>query len=611
MALKKIRNYFCKHWWITGLLVFSISGIAFGLCGFDGSWKDKLYKTLLMLVFHPPQEIYKDSSSLNCPLELARWLTFAAFAWAASRLFLVIIAPKWLQSQIRHIPRFKQRYLFVGFGEQAKILAKNLKKKPCRCIFLVPKEKENDKALFDELRSMKTVVLYTNFEENIVRFPEKIDKFFFVEDDEDFNMKTSVKLLEQLKSKTLSKEVNIYVRAKSEQFYSHIENELKLDNKRCENIEFHIFNQPDLIARLFVKENPMLNSPNIEINHKKLHVKGNFNVLFLGFGWQGQELLKKCICDSQFVGSTFQATIVDNDYETHYGDYPILYDECITRYNLQFKTEAVGSKAFYEWLNAHICETGENGNFNRIIISLGDDSVNIGTAKKIAKIFHKHGILNTRKIVFALVQQLKTYSNDFTAFGKLADIYTEEVIVHEKMDIIAKMVAYVYSRNEKVSKIDWQDANKEWKETKNPVLFNKDSSRAVGTNIENLRKIAGKDVAALNEAELNIIAENEHLRWNAFHFVNGIRKWDLNEINTENAKLKDKNDNLLRHGCLVSFSELDMVSAKVNEIRAQKGTIQEKADYAETDRRIVRHIPLFLNEIKKKENQCTPITLNH
>jgi len=73
----------------------------------------------------------------------------------------------------------------------------------------------------------------------------------------------------------------------------------------------------------------MLKSPNITIDHEKLQVKGEFNVLFLGFGWQGQELLKKCVCDSQFVGSNFRATIIDKDFETLHGDYLVLFDKCI------------------------------------------------------------------------------------------------------------------------------------------------------------------------------------------------------------------------------------------------------------------------------------------
>jgi len=575
------------------LLFLSALGIGLGWWGFSkqgNSFSDSLYETLRLFHLYPKDNMV----GWAWQLQWAKWITLAAFFWATFKLFFEIIAPKWLHSAKQYL-YYSKRYMFMGAGEQAKILAQDLLKKPCHCIFLLPKEKYNDVLIFNEFDYMRIVVLYTNFERSPIKFPKRVDKFFFVEEDENFNMEMAARLLEQLKSKPPTKEISIYVKTEFEQYYPFIQNELK----NCKNIEFHIFNPSDLTARLFVKEHPMLDSPNIEIDHEKLLVKGKFNLLLIGFGWQGKELLKKCICDSQFVGSSFRATIIDKDYETNYGDYSVFYDECIEEYNLQFETKTIGSVAFYKWLNHEIYH------YNRIIIASGNDNINIDIAEKITKILQTHRISNTQKIVFAHVQKLKSYSDNFTVFGKLLKIYIEEMIVHEKMDIIAKFVGYVYNRDGIVDTIDWEQAEKEWKDTKAPILFNKDSNRAVGANIENIKRIAGKSILELNDKELNIIAENEHLRWNAFHFVNGIRKLNLNEIETENAKQFGLNNNLLKHGCLVPFSDLHKVSEKVNKIREQNGTMNKrgKADYIEADRRIVQHIPLFFKEIEQLKNR--------
>jgi len=583
--MKKIKKVLRKKWWIITLLFSAVVGIVLSVIGFSKiSDTDSFYETARLFLLNVQFE--KDWQPLHWTLIIGRWLILFAFIFFSARIFIQIIAPRWWNNTKKYFPCSK-RYLFVGAGKQAKILAQNLSEKHCRCIFLLPKTKENDNALFVELNDMGAIVLYVNFEDEAMKFPQKIDKSFFMEEDENLNMEMSVRLLKQFEN------AHIYIRTESKQFYSHI--------KQYKNAEIHIFNQSDLTAGLFVKKHPMLDSPNIEIDHKKLLVKGEFNMLLLGFGWQGQELLKKCVCDSQFVGSTFRATIIDKDFETNYGDYPILFDECIKHYNLQFKTETVGSKTFYEWIDAEI------HNFNRIIIALGNDSINIDTAGKITKILHKHGKLNTEKIVFTRVQKLNSYSDDFTTFGKLTDIYTKEIIVNEVEDEIAKMVNYVYCRydvplfeeftetDKENIKIRWKWKNKEKGEK--TTLFGKDSSRAVARNIENIMKITSKNISNLNDFELDIIAENEHLRWNAFHFVNGIRKWKLNEINTHNAKLTDKNENLLKHGCIVPFSELDNVSKKVRQL----GNVNE--NYIETDRRIVCHFPLFLKEVELLKNK--------
>ena len=592
-----MKNFYKKTIFWIGIISVCVAIV--DVC--NENFLDSFYESLRLITANHQ---FEDGDKLDkyCIVRFFRFPLLALFLLFTFRLFLAILAPKWWQIIKQYFP-CSERYLFVGAGEQAKILANNLKGKGCRSIFLVSKKEENNNALFEELIDIGAIVLYVNFEDGI-KFPRKINKFFFVEEDENFNMEMSDRLFEQLKHKISKKEINIYVKTESEQFYFYIENQLKENHENCKNIEFRIFNQSDLTARLFIKENPMLKSPNIEIDHKKLLVKGEFNVLFLGFGWQGQELLKKCVCDSQFLGSTFKATIIDRDFETHYGDYFVLFDECIKHYNLQFKSETIGSKAFYEWINVEICK------FNRIIIALGNDNINIDIAEKITKILHKQGKFDTQNIIFARVQQLESYSCNFTTFGKLTDIYTKDIIVNEIEDEIAKMVNYVYIRDDEplfkeFTKTDRENIIGEWKKTS---LFNKDSSRAVARNIENLMKIADKNILELNDEELNaeelnIIAENEHLRWNAFHFVMGICEWKLDEINTENAKFKDNHGNLLKHGCLVPFSELDNVSAKVNEIKEQQGKIGNE-DYVKKDRRIVRHFPLFLKEVRlKNKNQ--------
>jgi hypothetical protein len=348
----------------------------------------------------------------------------------------------------------------------------------------------------------------------------------------------------------------------------------------------------------------------MNINTKTLSVDYNFNLLLLGFGWAGRELLKKSICDAQFKGSTFKATIMDGALETKYDYNPVLYDECIKKYNLDLISKRIGSKAFYRWII-------DNPNmFNRIIVAMGDDKTNIDTAVILAHILQAKGIgeQDIKNTVFAHVREKNKFGyfkneniSPITIFGSIEEIYTREMVIREKMDKVAKMVNYAYCRPDitQLEEKDFTDnkdkVKKEWEKA---ILFNKDSSRAVVANVKNICTIAGKfDIGKLGAEKLNILAENEHLRWNAFHLVNGIRSWKMEDIpeTNMNAKHRDKHNNLLKHGCLVDFQILNEVTVKINQnIKVYNEENKEnktEEDYQEVDRRIIRHFPLFFKEL--------------
>ena len=515
-------------------------------------------------------------------------LHLCAFFFSALFVFS-IFGRRLINSSRRFLNISANKNIFWGDSSGGKLLAQDILDTRLlqQTIFVFPHDvrddEEKEKALFEKIDSMGGIVLYRDLD-NLKRYP-KGHRHFFLTEDQNFNMEMSARLLCQLKSKTPTKDVNIYVRTESDQFYSFIENELKQNCKKCEKIVFHIFNQSDLTARLFVKENPMLESENIEIDRESLHVKGDFNVLFLGFGWQGQELLKKCVCDSQFVGIKFQATVIDRDLEKCNGDYPVLYDECIEEYNLQFVTETVGSAAFYKWIDAHILE------FNRIIISLGNDNINMDAAEKIVKILHKQGVVETQKTqkrVFARMQQVIPYTNDFTAFGNLKNMYIEEMIVHGEMDMIAKHLNFMWSNGK------YPTPEKAWSGEGTNLMWNQDSSRASALGISNALHLLGmkyvkeserkKDDRVVTAKEfhdainlaIEILAENEHKRWNAYHFTKGVRLWKMNDIDYDTLKKTDMKANQVneynRHAALVDFNQLPDLDKIINTERDRWNT---------------------------------------
>ena len=546
-------------------------------------------------------------------------------------LFLVsLFAAKAMNSLKQYIPS-PSRHLFFGAGEPARLLAKDILNNPkgCRkpaCWFVLDTRQQDDRQLFDELDAMGAVVFYLDLDapDAGMKCPtgKGVHHYFFLDDDDDLNVRLATSVLDTLRGQ--KETTHLYIR-------TDVEGAL-FDTVAQDNVELHIFNQSDLTACQFVEQHPMLNCPGIKenIDTDALMVRGRFNLLLLGFGWAGRELLNKCICDAQFVGSTFSATVVDRHLKKKYGHYPVLFDECVREYNLDFNPEGVCDiyvPRFYKWLSNRLRQ------FNRVIVALGDDKLNIEVSGRIARLFLSDGKMTVdecRGLVFAHVRQRTKYNHyydnrentaiPFTVFGNVEGIYKQDEVIAETRDDIAKAVNFVYDRHNVplFASIDMNAADTLWKgQEKNDegnykvaTLFDKDSSRAVVQNLDNIARVAGGDakLEQLIKAEqgdsrakqkLDILAENEHLRWNAFQFTRGIRCWPLDEISTTNGKQRDTTQKLIRHGCLVPFAQLDAVSEKVNALRRQKNDSRIE-DYTEVDRRIIRHFPRFL-ELKTKK----------
>ena len=519
--------------------------------------------------------------------------------------------------------KLPERYVFFGGGEPAQLLAKDvLRKKTATCTFYLDKKLDDDKRLFDELDGMGATVIYTNLDDvkayqscvkknRIFRFRYS---YFFLDDNDDSNVRIAMSILTVLKSLPCHQETHLYIRTETEG--------VLFDTRSFPHIELHIFSQSDLIARKFVTEHPMLECPNIAIDHANLRVKDAFSLLLVGFGLTGRDLLNKCICNAQFVGSTFSASIIDLNYESQQNLYPVLFDECVREYNLHFVNSDevcdVNTVAFYKWLSNHLV------GFNRVIVALGDDKVNIELAGKITRLLLEDGksMEFCRSLVFVHIHQGTKYGYyyekenirniPFTVFGNIETIYKQNVVINESGDKIAKMVNFVFCQFhiKLLDNINLKEANELWKRIVPPFI--KNSIRSMAQNLGNIMRIAGgeENLARLIKAEcegnalakqkLEILAESEHLRWNAFLLTNGVRCWPVDEITTTNGKLVDASGTIIKHGCLVPFSRLDAIAAKVNAIRQQKGQ-QNMVDYIEPCRSLIRHFPLFIRESKRNE----------
>ena len=549
-------------------------------------------------VFFPSRGAFDDISEIQNQLSyhllhLAAYFFFVLF-------FFSIFGRRLINSSRRFLILRSNKNIFWDDSQGGRLLAYDILKTSLwkHTVFVfshnLKDESEKEKALFEKIDAMGGIVLYRDFD-TIQRFPQG-RSHYFLSDDCDFNLKMALKVAKTAINKR--QRMNKYLRSEMPT--------VDYLFRDITNIDLHILNQSSLTARQFVSENPLIDIvPQEKING--LIVEFDFNILILGFCRFGRQLLNKTICDAQFKGSSFSATIIDKDTDMINGDYKLLFEECITEYNVSFleieKTGNIGSKDFYQWLKEN------HRRFTRIFVTLGDDALNLNTALSLANIMIAAGDINPQNRLFVNIADRDKYvysEYPITMFGRLDKLYTCDVIVAEKMDRVAKAINYVYCnyRNVNLQKIDWEEAEKLWLTMSNKnSTFSKNSSRALAMCVRNIVKIAGGrdefNKAIENPEMLEILSESEHMRWNAFHFTEGITRWhEIDDDSKNDAKLfkyPDEKIWLLKHACLVKYNELDRISERVNEIRTRMGTIETKGieDYKEIDRMIVRHFGLF------------------
>ena len=205
-------------------------------------------------------------------------------------------------------------------------------------------------------------------------------------------------------------------------------------------------------------------------------------------------------------------------------------------------------------------------------------------------------------------------------FGEYESIFTDEIIINEELDTVAKKINEHYNLQENVNKEsigkpsvgNWSKLDLFYKNSNRDVAAHLNTKLAlIGYEISN-----GKELSYFNEdltldnytniTKIENLLQIEHLRWNAFHFVNG---WTgFTSVDIENIKVKnnnkldysDRKDKRNRkHACLVSWEELNDVSTTFRYQGNNSEELIEKfsniTGYQLEDLKQILNIPKFLN----------------
>jgi hypothetical protein len=573
---------------------------------------DFTYKILLSMfstarLFILGNDLIEVTENVNAVYKL--WFSiFSVSAALISTSLLVNLFGKKIKAKLQILfNRSAENYIFFGINEAGITLAKDILRKNSSAfiVFVQNLYKDEDKSLLPSLSQSKILLidkdsLMDSFELKHEEFlfharennhhnsqhetnhglsfknmglhrkiKNRPTHLFLLSESEDQNIHLSQVFVHELKQQNIKQTAHIHIRTLTKDREEILDSWLRNEDK---NIVIHQHNQSTIAATQLVTVNLpidwLLQIPQA-VNTQTAMVNKDFTVMFIGFGMIGNAALRKFFEQGQFIGSQFKAIVVDQNMSAQKGRfihrYPGIMDTL--QDNIEFHEMKIGGVEFYELLKKN------SSVVDYYVVGLGSDELNVQIAHDIK---HVMNTTDSRYKIFVQVINNNYYrslnvSGDTTiqVFGRDCDVFTESIILKRNMEKMARKIHGAYAENAPDYKRDsWDDLSKLTQESNISVAEHIHTKlRLVGYSIEDIKQFENYEQfeKSLGEIRMQNLAKTEHLRWNAFHFVNGWKKWDLKDIPKEYILNKsNKNEERKLHACLVSWDELVDVSSAFN-----------------------------------------------
>lgn len=328
------------------------------------------------------------------------------------------------------------------------------------------------------------------------------------------------------------------------------------------------FDEFELTARLLIHAYPLCNAIDFDENGRATE---NMEVLIVGVGRMGHEVLRKVIANGQFEGSNFHATIYEPIFIQRTGFFKSQYPTMFTNYNIDFELRDIRGHKFFKFLKDNASK------LKYIVICLEDRETSRELAIRVIDSLQTMG--RSQNVYTCDSKSVRCYSQDIQKC-KTHWIYDSELLYSGEFDKYAIELNHRYTQGNSLDE-DWKQCD----------YFGRMSSRAsVDYLIPLIRRIKLNSKKFTPEQRENL-SRNEHLRWCAFHytfgydvmkteeFIQRIKKRQEEINKSGKSKLKTtKNEKDRRHVCLVSWDELDEISQIENSLT------NGNKDYKENDR---------------------------
>ncbi|MCR5250448.1 MAG: hypothetical protein K6E50_07580 [Lachnospiraceae bacterium] len=333
--------------------------------------------------------------------------------------------------------------------------------------------------------------------------------------------------------------------------------------------EVQVFDGAELTSRLLIQRYPLCSAIDFD---PKGRAEQNMEVLLVGFGHSGQEILRKIVANGQFEGSRFHVDVFDPEYGRHDGFYQKRYAAMLENYDICFHANGGRSREFCAFLEEHAKR------LKYIVISIGD----LGKCRELAEEIMELMIKTGRKLpVYACCDSsvVRYHPQDESVTHNLHDM---ETLFGADMDRQAMEINHFYHDPAGSLTEQWQEAD----------YFSRMSCRASADFLGSyLPRVLQDETEEPDKEMLENLAKTEHLRWNAFHYSMGYSCMEKEEWDERAAKFREQEEKGIspririskdpenhRHACLVDWDELDALSRKENAVTGGH------VDYKQMDR---------------------------
>lgn len=473
----------------------------------------------------------------------------------------------------------KQVYLFLGLNEATECLIKSLKEKDGSRLYIVVEdleERENDDALVGKLKEEAFILLDHDWEKletfKQLKIPARLLKselhVFALSDEDNYNVQTIYRLFNQAcRMEAGNDNIHFYINTRDEGIEKTLES---LNQEHGTHHEFKVFSLPDLTARQLFQTYPIHDV--VPMDTERAVACSGFTLFIAGLEPTGVEVLRKSIYLGQFIGGEYRAIVTDEAMNRKRGHLFNKYPEINCNYNIETHEAGPGSEEFYRILQENL------PSIQYIVVALGDDQTNMETAIEIQRLIHRSH-LQAPPIVAVHIRVQEDFEHvraseslpNLRFFGRNTDIFTENIIINEGMDRMARQMNALFNSIYHIEPADnWGALDS----------FTKESNRSAAANIPTKLRLLGLEMIEKGDKKgaghrnpvnlmnylvgerLDNLARQEHLRWNAFHYASGWTSWPLSP--TGDAK-KAKDLKNKRHACLVSWDELEAVTRHFNQ----------------------------------------------
>ncbi|MBR2675298.1 MAG: hypothetical protein IKE28_00110 [Solobacterium sp.] len=268
-------------------------------------------------------------------------------------------------------------------------------------------------------------------------------------------------------------------------------------------------------------------------------------------------------------------------------------------------------------LDAQSSELGELlqkiGRPDLTVVSISDDLENHRIAKQILRILSSESDQLDSPLIAARIRNSRSLDllekdSKLWFFGSMEKHYSYDSLVHPQLEEAAKQVHMAYCREDQ-----WTP---ELEETFYRYVNNDSSFAQALAMMARCRYILFSKPegvpnrewidSVINDPEkLAVLGTAEHNRWNAYQRINGWRKATLAQVDviakrTGGRKVKD--DVLLLHPAIVTYSQLEEVEREVDRIRRKYNPEASSVDYINSDRVIIRCLPKILQSESVYDN---------